>query len=78
MDLTVALVPQKIKAGVDISPCDVDIFPILALELGLFFKISKKLLNVFWQKFSGLINKKSIKNTECYSNKINTNTVRNN
>ena len=49
IDLTVALVPQKIKAGVDISPCDVNIFPILALELGLFFKISKKLLNVFWE-----------------------------
>ena len=34
-----------------------------SFELFFFFKISKKLLNVFWQKFSGLINKKSIKNT---------------
>ena len=53
IDLTVALVPQKIKAGVDISPCTVFILPILALEFGLFFKISKKLLNgflvgIFW------------------------------
>ena len=53
---------QKIKAGVSISPCGVEIFPVLALLfLFVFLTFQEKLVISFWDKKLSYINKRSVK-----------------
>ena len=61
-DFRAAFVAQKINAGVSISPCGVEIFPVLALLfLFVFLTFQEKLVISFWDKKLSYINKRSVK-----------------
>ena len=61
-DFSAAFVAQKINAGVSISPCGVEIFPVLALLfLFVFLTFQEKLVISFWDKKLSYINKRSVK-----------------
>ena len=61
-DFSAAFVAQKINAGVSISPCGVEILPVLALLfLFVFLTFQEKLVISFWDKKLSYINKRSVK-----------------
>ena len=70
-DFSAAFVAQKINAGVSISPCGVEIFPVHALLfLFVLLTFQEKLVISFWDKKLSYINKRSVKYGYKYSKKI--------